>query len=156
MESGKEKNIFEIFEIAIILKGVGATLEVVLGVLLLFTNVVNNVVVALLQNELIEDPNDYLATHFSSYANMSHATQIYGGLYLLTHGLVKIVLVWGLLRNKLWAYPASIAVLSLFISYEVIKWFETRSVPLLLLTLFDVLVLWLVWHEYKRVREGRV
>ena len=36
---------------------------------------------------------------------------LFGAVYLLTHGLVKVVLVVALLLNKLWAYPWMIGVL---------------------------------------------
>jgi uncharacterized membrane protein len=34
-----------------------------------------------------------------------------GAVYLLAHGLVKVILVAALLKNQLWAYPWTIAFL---------------------------------------------
>ena len=42
----------------------------------------------------------------------------FGAAYLLAHGLVKVVLVLALLRNKLWAYPWMIAVLLGFVAFQ--------------------------------------
>ena len=58
----KEKGIHKVFIISIAVKAVFATLEVVLGLLLLFTGSVVQIVLALLENELIDDPNDFFGT----------------------------------------------------------------------------------------------
>jgi uncharacterized membrane protein len=99
----------------------------------------------------VEDPNDFLATHLQNFTStISPQTQTFAALYLLSHGVIKAVLVVGLLRNKLWAYPASLAVLALFVAYQVIKFLSSHSIALALLTLFDLVVMWLIWHEYRR------
>jgi uncharacterized membrane protein len=149
-EQQREKRIFQAFEIGIVLKGVGATLEAVLGALLLFSNGFNNLVLALLQNALIEDPDNFFATHLQSFLIANPRIQFYGGLYLLAEGIVKIVLVIGLLRGKTWAYPAALGILSLFIFYQTVRLFMHYSLPILLLTLFDLLVISLIFYEYRR------
>ena len=146
----KEKRIFQVFEVAIILKGLNALLEIVLGFLLLFTHVVNNVIHILLQNELLDDPTDFFASHIQGLLSFSPHAEFAAGLYLLAHGVVKVFLVVGLLRKKMWAYPATMAVLSLFIVYQIIRFLSTHSPWLVFLTIFDIFVVWLVWHEYKR------
>lgn len=147
----REWRIYQLFEVSVVLKGLNALVELILGTLLLFTNVLD-VVQALAQNELLEDPNDFFATHLQNLTgSISPQTQMFAALYLLSHGLIKGVLVIGLLRNKLWAYPASLAVLALFVAYQVIKFFQHYSVALALLTLFDLVVMSLIYHEYRRI-----
>lgn len=150
----QERRIFRVFEVAVVLKGLNALLEVTLGILLMFTDVVNDIVTALVQNEFIEDPNGFLATHIHALLSPSPHAKFVGALYLLGHGIVKVFLMAGLLRNKRWAYPATIAVLTLFILYQLIRFTWTHSTWLLVLSAFDVLVVWLVWHEYKRVSRA--
>ncbi len=152
-ENTIERRIYQLFEVGVFLKGLNALLEIVLGVLLFFVDV-RGLVSAFVENELVEDPNDFLATHLQPLAaHISPGGETFAALYLLSHGLVKIVLVWGLLRNKVWAYPASLAVLALFVLYQVIKWLGTHSIALLLLTLFDLVLIWLIWHEYRRIQK---
>lgn len=67
--------------------------------------------------------------------------------------MAKLLLVAGLLREKLWAYPASLAVLGLFIVYQLYRYSYTHGVGLIVLSLFDVMVIVLVWHEYRLVRR---
>ncbi len=74
---------------------------------------------------------------------------------MLIHGLTKGFVVWGLWRNKLWAFPVSMVVLVLFIGYQVYRvtvalfhgvWSD--------LTVFDAFVVFLVWNEYQHVKPN--
>jgi uncharacterized membrane protein len=154
-ESPKERTIHRLFEIGILLKGLNALLEFGLGFALFFVNIAATVNV-LVARELVEDPTDFLAVHLQALASgISPGAQFYSALYLLGHGIVKGILVAGLLRNKLWAYPASLAVLGLFVLYQVIKFLSTHSIALVILTVFDLIVIWLIWHEYRLVSRAR-
>jgi uncharacterized membrane protein len=146
-------SIHELFEVGVVLKGLNALLELLLGVALLFVNV-SALVQTLAQNELVEDPDSFLAQHLLGVAgSLSSSGQFYSALYLLSHGIIKGVLVAGLLRGKLWAYPASLAVLALFVLYQCIQLLGAYSTPLVALTLFDLVVMWLIWKEYRYVRQ---
>ena len=58
----------------------------------------------MIQEELIEDPKDFVATHLLGWAqSFSVDTKAFYVFFLLSHGLVKLLLVVGLLRNKLWS-----------------------------------------------------
>lgn len=156
-EEKKERGLHELFEIGVLLKGINAVLELLFGSLLLFVDV-QAIVEALIQNEIIEDPNDFLATHLHSIAgHITPGAEVFSGLYLIAHGVIKIVLVYGLLKNKIWAYPASLTVLALFVAYQGITWVRTHSIALLLLTIFDLSLIALIYHEYRaRVRKAGI
>jgi uncharacterized membrane protein len=103
---------------------------------------------------LIEDPQDFVATHLLNMAQgFSVSTKNFYVFYLLSHGVVKLFLVAGLLKNKVWAYPASLVVLAVFIAYQIYRFTYTQSPGLVLLTIFDLLVMYLIWHEYQLVRR---
>ncbi len=154
VEMRRERGIHEVFEISIVLKGIGALVETVLGILLLYSTNVLDIIRALLENQLIDDPDDFFASHFYSLLNPTPAALHFGGLYLLSHGIVKLFLIAGLLRRKVWAYPASMAVFALFIAYQSVRFLRTHSLWLLFLTAVDVVVIWLIWHEYRRLEKG--
>jgi uncharacterized membrane protein len=46
---------------------------------------------------------------------------LFGAIYLLPHGIVKVVLVYALLLNKFWDYPWMMVVLLLFIGYQLYR-----------------------------------
>lgn len=151
-----ERRIHQIFEISIILKGLHALIECIGGVLLFFINTqtVVHLVKVLTQEELLEDPNDFVATHLVSLAqSYDVSTQRFYAFYLLSHGLIKVLLVIGLLRNKLWAYPVSLVALGLFIVYQLYRFSYTHGIGLIILTIFDIIVIALIYHEYRLVRR---
>jgi len=85
--------------------------------------------------------------------NFSVQEQNFYAFYLLSHGVVKLFLVVGLLKGKLWSYPASLIVLGLFILYQLYRYSYTHGVGLIALTVFDIVVMALIWHEYGLVRR---
>jgi uncharacterized membrane protein len=152
-----ERQIHQFFEISILLKGAHALIECVGGILLaaIDTSTIIRLVDALTQEELREDPNDFIANHLQSMAHaFTVSTQHFYAFYLLSHGLVKVFLVAGLLRNKPWAYPASLVVLGLFVVYQLYRFSYTHGIGLLVLTFFDVVVIALIWQEYRVHRRG--
>lgn len=152
----REHKIYEIFVGAVVIKGLNAILEIALGILLFFTDTVEDAVSGLVQREIIEDPNSFVANYIQSLLSTTPQVQNFGALYLLSHGIVKAFLMAGLLRNKLWAYPSTIAVLALFITYQIVRYLNTHSILLIFLSVFDAFVVWLVWHEYKRFKQKAI
>jgi len=149
-----ERRIHQIFEVSVLLKGAHALIECIGGLVLAFvsTSAITSLVNSLTQEELIEDPNDFVAAHLLSLGqNFSVSTQHFYAFYLLSHGIVKVFLVIGLLRNKLWAYPVSLVVLGVFILYQLYRFSYTHGFGLMVLTVFDVVVMGLIWHEYRLV-----
>ncbi len=149
----KERSIHRVFLVSLFLKGLNSLVEIFAGTVLFFTGTLTSVVSTLIHGELIEDPTDFIATHIqNALPYFSTHSQLYASVYLLSHGIIKIVLVGCLLRNKLWAYPATIGVLSLFVVYQIYRLWYGYSLVLVLLTLFDLLILGLTWHEYRLKR----
>lgn len=146
------------FEIGIILKGLNGVLELIGGVLLLLVTPaqINSVVRALTQGELSEDPRDLIASRLlRTSEGLTGPGLAFGAAYLLTHGIVKVVLVAALLREKLWAYPWMIAVLLAFIGYQAYKIALNPTAGLIALTVFDIAIVLLTWREYVRHRRSR-
>ncbi len=145
------------FRVSVTLKGIDGILEIIGGLIVLWISQsgVNHLVALLTEHELSEDPHDFIAAHLlSASRSLAHGGNILASLYLLSHGLAKLVLVVALLFNKLWAYPAMIALLTLFIAYQLYRISYSHSLGLVLLTLFDVFVIWLTWKEYRRQKIG--
>lgn len=153
-----ERRIHRIFEISIILKGLHALVECLGGIALYLvsTATIAGWVEVLTQEELIEDPRDLVANMLLDAAqHLSVGTETFYAFYLLSHGLVKVLLVVGLLKEKLWAYPASLVVLGVFVAYQFYRYSFTHSLGLIVLSVFDVFVMVLVWHEWRLLRRYR-
>ena len=103
-------------------------------------------------NELSEDPRDYIATQLRTAAqHLSVNAELFLAIYLLAHGVVKGLLVYGLLRDDRWAFPWAIGVFSAFACYQMFRYVIDPSVWLIVLTVLDVLVILLTWAEWRRV-----
>lgn len=145
------------FRITIALKGLDGLLEVVVGAFLLFVSAdsISRLVRSITAHELAQDPTDFVARHLlNSVGHLHRGATIYSAVYLLAHGVAKVVLVGLVLRNKLWAYPLMIALLLAFIGYQVYQLTSRLSIALVLLSLFDALVVWLTWREYRSKRHA--
>ncbi|TPI11970.1 DUF2127 domain-containing protein [Mesorhizobium sp. B4-1-3] len=156
MKPASEHRIHQLFEVGVWLKGAHALIECVSGVLLylITTETIASWVNMFTQDELIEDPTDFIAAHLSRMAaEFSLASKQFYAFYLLSHGLIKLLLVIGLLRGKLWSYPASLVALGAFMAYQIYRYSYTHSPGLLVLTVFDAIVMWLIWREWKTVRR---
>ncbi len=144
------------FKISVTLKGLDGALEIVGGCALLFIApaTLQGWARALTAHELAEDPHDVVATHLlHSASQLSHSTTLFGAVYLLSHGIAKVVLVVALLREQLWAYPWMVALLGVFIVYQLYRLSYRFTVGLALLTAFDAFVVWLTVREYREKRR---
>jgi len=150
MENKKqEQNIRRVFLLVVILKGLNGVLEISLAAFLSLSDVILPYILNLANNELIEDPNDFLATHISAFTHPSEASLLFASLYLTVHGIVKIALALGLWFNKIWAYPAAIGIIGVFIVFQLLRVLQKGSMLLLVLTLVDCIFVALIYHEYR-------
>jgi uncharacterized membrane protein len=150
-----ERRIHRIFQVSVLLKGAHALIECAGGILLYFVTTADVAlwVNRLTQEELVEDPKDFVANQLLAMAqHLSLGTKSFYAFYLLSHGIVKVLLVVGLLTNRLWAYPASLITLGLFIVYQAYRYSYTYSFGLIVLTVFDIFVIVLIWHEWRILR----
>jgi uncharacterized membrane protein len=148
----------EVFLISILGKGLFAALEVLLGAALFFTDDIVDTINQFVSDELVQDPSDVLPHWAQQLLHPSPEAQVFAAFYLVSHGVIKLFLVAGLLRNKIWAYPASIAVFAVFILYQLFRYFtHSHSIWLLFITFADIVIIWLVYHEYQQVlKRGTV
>ena len=146
------------FFIVMIIKGIDGVLELIGGVLLLFVTPaqIGSLAQLLTQHELSEDPHDFIANSLLHFTNgLNHSATLFGAIYLLLHGAVKVVLVWAVLTDHLWAFPWTMAFLAVFIVYQSYKLIVEFSWGLVALTVFDLFVLALTWREYGLHRARR-
>ena len=109
-----------------------------------------------LGGELGEQPRDFLWGYIAQeFQGLTGNAQPFWAFIFLSHGLVKMVLLLGLFKNRLWAYPASAAVFGLFAIYQTYSYIYFPSLFLALLTVFDIVLIGLILHEYKHKRKLR-
>jgi uncharacterized membrane protein len=151
-----EKNIHAAFEIGLVLKGMFALAEITAGIFAYFTTTqfLLDLARAITRTELTEDHRDFVANHLLHAAQgLSLSSQHFTAFYLLIHGVIKLSLIIGLLRERLGYYLAAMAIFSLFVLYQVYRYSFTYSLSLLLITVLDVFVIGLTWLEYQHLRR---
>ncbi|WP_285116474.1 DUF2127 domain-containing protein [Leifsonia sp. fls2-241-R2A-40a] len=145
------------FFVSLVLKGLDGVLELLAGVALLFISPdkIAAVTRALTLHELHEDPHDPIANALVRYtSSLSVSATLFGAIYLLAHGVVKVILVLAVLRGKLWAYPWLIGFLVAFIGYQAYELVVHFSWGLAALTAFDIFIVVLTVREYRLHRRA--
>lgn len=145
-----------LFVISLIIKGLSGIAEIIVGMFLgSFTlPQIQQTIDFLTEGALNKNPNDVFANFLQKISmQLSWDTQTFATIYLLGHGLVKVLLVTALLRQKLWAYPIAMIVFGLFMLYQVYVYFLNHSIWMVYLTLFDILLIYLTYVEYRVLKS---
>ncbi len=149
-----EHAVYELFKWSVILKGLISLAEVLAALVLIL--VPERHIVALVQAAAA-----WLSAHLGAAPLAGHViaelTAFSGGavlfvaFFLFSRGLIKCFLIWALLRNILWAYPASLAVMGALVLYQLYEIFLTGSVFIIGITAFDLVVIYFIWREWRIV-----
>jgi uncharacterized membrane protein len=155
----QEKHIHLFFVVSLWVKAVDAVIEIAGGIGAFFVSqqFLVNLALWVFKNEFAEDPHDIVAnTVLHAVEHLSVGFQIFAAAYLLAHGAIKLWLVIGLLRERLWYYPVALVVFALFILYQLYRFTITGSVWMVVLTILDLIVIALTWHEWRYLRSRKV
>lgn len=148
------------FDVGLLIKGLDALIEIVGGIAFMFLtpNRLNLLITLISKGELGEDPTDFLMNYLVTFGHSFSIKSLqFVMLYLLSHGIAKMVVILMLWKKKPWAYPLSVIVFLLFIAYQLYHYTASRSIFLLLLTVLDIIMIILTILEYKRVtKESKV
>lgn len=154
-----EKSVYRLFRISVLIKGAISLAEMLGGVLVFFVplSILTGWLVSLLASETIEEPGNQLAQFIlASAQHLNVASSTFIAFYLFSRGLIKLVLVVALLKNQLWAYPSSLAVLAAFVIYQIYQIAITHSLVVVGITVFDLVVMYYVWREWMILKEHLV
>ncbi|MGT2933600.1 DUF2127 domain-containing protein [Streptococcus catagoni] len=144
------------FKIMIFTKLAFAIGETLSGILLLVFKhqTIQNLIFILTSGQLKANPKAFIASHLVQLGTViTLSGQRMAALYLLLHGILKLLTLILLLRKKLWAYPLSILLFLGFIVYQMRDFFLTHHFSMIALTLFDLLIIILTWLEYKELKK---
>ena len=149
----------KLFRVAIAIKGLDGGLQVVGAIVLALIPpaAIGGFAHAVVTRDLLGDQNGTLATHLTKAAAdfTGGDTRVFAILYLLLHGLVKLALVFALLKKILPAYPIAAVVLAGFVVYELWRAVHTHSIALPFFAALDIVIIVLVLREYRQLRRER-
>ena len=144
------------FRTSLVLKGIFSALEMVGGGVAYFIShsTVVGIIASITQETLTQDPDDFIAQHLAgAAAGLSLSSQHFAALYLMSHGILKTVLIVGLYRERPRYFPLSIVLFAGFVGYQLFRFQVTHSIWLLVLTALDVLIIGLTLQEYRYLRR---
>jgi uncharacterized membrane protein len=146
------------FEVGLALKALNGLIETLGGILIWFVTPAHGE--SLIQTFCNHDPtydcNDFIARHFITMTrDLTSGSKLFACVFLLSHGITKLVLVIALWVGRLWAYPLMIVVFGGFSIYQIFRFTQTHSLGLLLITILDILVVWLTIREYREQLKDR-
>jgi uncharacterized membrane protein len=144
-----------LFDLGVMLKGIDGAIETLAGVLLLFrANALQSWIWMWIAHRPEDRHGDIVATLLARLATaLDSDAGNFAVYYLLSHGVLKVFLAVNLLRERIWAFPVSIAFFGLFVAYQLHRYTRTHSPMLLALALLDVVVIALIareWHLRSR------
>lgn len=150
-----DKLFHSLFRFGVILKGIDAALETIGGLILLLVppEVVGQFIVTITQYHLIQNPYNLFAKVVRQTVEVATESHLWAALFLLSHGLVKLLIVSGMILQKLWAYRAGLFVFCGLVVYQIAHLLKTHSLGLLILTALDCLFILLAWREYLQLQR---
>ncbi|MCX7008258.1 MAG: DUF2127 domain-containing protein [Kiritimatiellaeota bacterium] len=155
--TSRRQTLHMLFLISVWIKGLAGLLETLTGVICFFVKpeTLMMLIISLTAPELTADRDDWFANLIVRLLDsISERTLLFAAAYLILHGVLKLLLVAGLLRGRLWVFPLSLVFLGTFIVYQVYRYTHTHALSLIFLTVMDLIVMFLVWREYAARKQN--
>jgi uncharacterized membrane protein len=142
------------FDIAVLFKAIDGALEVAGGYFLVFRpGWIGPAAVEWAGTLLMHDPASRLGRMISHWGDgLTLDTEHFASTYLIAHGAAKVFIAWGLIREKMWAFPSALVVFGLLIIYQLHRLTVSHSTTLAVLIALDVAVCYLIWREWSARR----
>lgn len=156
----KGTDLYEIlFRVGVWFKIIDGSLKIVLGLSLLrlIGLPISQVFLNIMRHELTEDPHDLFIHKVGPLLSHKPLTVSYFlASYFLFWGVIDIVLSINLLKKKLWVFPVSLGLITIFTLYELYRFTHTHSIILVYLIIIDIGLLWIIQKEYKKLKRRLV
>lgn len=147
-----------VYKIGVGIKGIDGLFELVAGVLLIFAPHTPHKLLIRAAGEAHEHSGslfrifEHEMIHLD--AQLTGKVLAFIIVFLIVHGVVKLVLVYCLFKKIHRAYPYALGVLLILFGIQVTPLFRhPADLPLWLFTILDVLIIYLVWGEYQDIKE---
>jgi uncharacterized membrane protein len=152
-----EKNYHRLFRWGVFAKLAISFGEIALGIALSFVSyeTIKQVVFFFAGNEIAETPRDFFWEYAAQgFHTATAAPESFWAFLFISHGVVKLFLAWGLWKEKLWSFPLSAIIFAGFVVYQLYQLTYINSFFLWLITIFDIVLIALIMHEYRRRKRG--
>ncbi len=151
----KRRFLHSLFDILVVIKGIDGFLEIIGGFLLMriSTERLSEMIIFLTQYELSNDPDDVIAHAVLGFAShLQIGTKVFSTIYLLGHGFLKVILVYNLLKERMWVFPVAIGVIEIFVLYQTYRFSVHQSIGIGIINIIDMLAIAFIWSEWRARR----
>lgn len=157
----ERKNWFDrAYNIGIGIKGFDGLAELVVGILLAITPGAFHTFLQWMTGSVYKHEGfvyefsaDYIARLDDDLARIGMTFIV---VYLIGHGIIKIIFALCLLKRIDWIYPYAITILWLLMVYQVgVLLQDLSSIFMWLITVVDATVIWLVMMQYRKIRRAK-
>ena len=146
-----------LFRVGMTVKGVDSLFEVIGGIILTMPTKLARYILVLSQHEAfrhhmaLSGRLDRIAEKVMMHPSMGEA------VYLMVHGLSKVILIVAIIRGRKWGYLGLMGVLSLFTLVELTRAIAAHEVVTGIFGVIDLGVVFLIYKEYaSRFPAGQV
>lgn len=146
-----------LFQVSVLAKAFDGAVQLMLAAVFYLFNYSTLTIAArrIFQEEIAENPDAFIWTFAErAFQDFTAHSQYFWATLLFVHGAIKTILVIGLLRDKRWAYPASIGAFGGFMAYQLFELSQRFSTFLSLVTLVDAIVVLVIFLEYQKVKKS--
>lgn len=145
-----------IYKVGVAIKGFDGLVELIAGVLLLTAPQLLHTVLQGVSGEALEHNGRFMAYIAENVAHidadLSKSGLLFVAIFLLSHGVVKLALVYALLKEIVWAYPYALIILAGFLVYQVYAFAIHPTFSMAVFSLLDAIIIWLVWGEWQKLK----
>lgn len=144
------------YSIVVAVKGVDGLVELLIGLVLLVAPRITGGLLTAVAGELAEGTSplrDAAAASVASAAGGVVTGAAPLAVFLLVHGVVKLLTVYALLRRAIRWYPWALGALSVLLVLQLIDLVTAPAAGGVVLAVLDVVVIALVGWEYRRLRQ---
>lgn len=155
--SARDRRIELVYRVGLVIKGADGVFELVAGLLLwLAPGLLRSLLSPLERTDVDDGTFHVFVAHLAGRldSNLAHGSPAFVIFFLLSHGIVKLALVYCLLKEYRWVYPYALGVLGLFALYQLVVLVRAPSLGLTVLMALDLLIIWLVWREWAILRRA--
>lgn len=148
-----------VYKVGVAIKGFDGLVELIVGVSLLISPSLVHTILSAIAGEASQ--HNARVFHFIAQnvaridTDLGRSGLTFLIIFLIGHGVVKLALVYCLLKEIVRAYPVALAILVVFLIYQAGVLILQPSIGVALFTLLDIIIIWLVWGEYQELRAKK-
>ena len=149
------------YRVAIAIKGFDGLVELVSGLGLLISPGLVHAILTFVSGTA-SNHNGKISHFITTYVARLDGELAKSGLtflivFLIGHGVVKLALVYCLLRDIVKAYPYALAILVGFLLYQLYVLVQDPSnIGMWLFTILDTIIIYLVWDEWRELLRKKM